>query len=269
MYTTNHLAADYFSAIDLDRIRLQNCVRYVGPSKNDKMHCHDVLELCYCIKGEHIINIGEDTNALTFRSYDMVGYLPQCEHQGVLFDSQETIVIWLDIPHNANLPKCSFKIGDSNGVLRWLCENIYLEFSSRHSKCTELLICYIKSLILNIIRILESNKDCALQDSLNFLLEYINKNCSVDISLEQMSNILNISKSYLHKVFKQYTGVTPLQYLQDTRISTAKNLLKKTELSIQDVSFKVGYNDQRYFSRIFKNATGFSPSTWRKQSSTL
>lgn len=265
MYKTNSLAADYFSTIDLDHIRLQNCVRYVGPSKNDKMHCHDLLELCYCIKGEHIINIGEDTNSLTFRSYDMIGYLPQCEHQGVLFGSQETIVIWLSVPFKLNPCKCSFKIDDSNGVLRWLCENIYFEFSSRNSKRTELLTYYTKCLILNMVRILENNKNCALQDSLNFLLEYINKNCSIDISLEQMSNILNISKPYLHKIFKQYTGVTPLQYLQDTRMSAAKDLLKKTELSIQDVAFKVGYKDQRYFSRIFKNATGLSPSAWRKQ----
>lgn len=269
MYNTNTLVADYFSNVDLDYIQLENCVRYIGPSKNETMHCHDVLELCYCIRGEHIINIGKNANALTFHSHDMVGYPPHCEHQGKLFGSQETIVLWLYIPQQPNLPKCSFKIDDSNGVLRWLCENIFFEFSNRRNKSADLLTHYTKSLILNMIRILESNTRCALQDSILFLLEYIDKNCSTDISLDQTSNILNISKSHLHKVFKAHTGITPLQYLQEARISTAKELLKKTELSIQDVAFEVGYQDQRYFSRIFKNKTGLSPSAWRKQPSII
>ncbi|HIZ12505.1 MAG TPA: helix-turn-helix transcriptional regulator [Candidatus Mediterraneibacter stercorigallinarum] len=64
---------------------------------------------------------------------------------------------------------------------------------------------------------------------------------------------------------KEY-GTSPLQYLTDLRIARAKEiLLKHPDINIKTAASTVGYEDSRYFSRIFKNETGMTPSAWAEQ----
>ena len=65
-------------------------------------------------------------------------------------------------------------------------------------------------------------------------------------------------------LFKKETGQNFLDYLTELRISKAKELLCGETLSVQDVAETVGYSDLKYFSRLFKKATGVSPSDYKK-----
>lgn len=67
--------------------------------------------------------------------------------------------------------------------------------------------------------------------------------------------------SYL---FKQYTGCNFVNYLKDLRINEAKRLLIDTDLRVNEVSQKVGYDNEKHFMKIFKNTCGVSPSEYRK-----
>ena len=58
-------------------------------------------------------------------------------------------------------------------------------------------------------------------------------------------------------------GMTPMQYITFLRITRAKELLRSTDYSIQEISSMVGYENPLYFSRIFKKQTGYSPSEYR------
>lgn len=93
--------------------------------------------------------------------------------------------------------------------------------------------------------------------------DYINQNLSQDLSLEQMADYVNISSFYLSKLFKEETGVSFINYLTDCRLEKAKELLQKKEYSIKEITAMTGYNDQNYFSRLFKNKFGISPSEYR------
>ena len=75
------------------------------------------------------------------------------------------------------------------------------------------------------------------------------------------------SVSYLTKIFTKFTGKTPSKYIRDYRISLAKQLLRNPNLSISVVGKKVGYPDQFHFSKIFRQATGMSPSEFRTRDS--
>jgi len=96
--------------------------------------------------------------------------------------------------------------------------------------------------------------------------QYINNNFSSLISLNSIANMFGISQSYLSSYYKKYKGVSPIDQIINLKIEKAKTLLSvQPFISIRDISEAVGYDDQYYFSRIFKNVVGKSPSAFRDQ----
>lgn len=84
-----------------------------------------------------------------------------------------------------------------------------------------------------------------------------------DISLETLSHKFDISVRSLNRRFKQATGRSPIQYLQQVRIENARELLKTSNLSIAEVAYSVGYPDNSYFSALFKKQISLSPKEYR------
>jgi AraC-like DNA-binding protein len=84
------------------------------------------------------------------------------------------------------------------------------------------------------------------------------------INLPNIAEEIGISTSRLNEVFKTYTSMTPYQYFSHIKIQKAERLLEQEEASIKEVAFKLGFEDQHYFSRLFRNKTGIAPSKWRK-----
>lgn len=93
---------------------------------------------------------------------------------------------------------------------------------------------------------------------------YIEDNYSQKITLEMLAAKANISVYYLSHIFKQYTNQTPIEYLNQYRLSTAANLLRTTDDSIMDISFECGYNNVSYFNRAFKKKYNMTPKEYRK-----
>ncbi|MDO5399547.1 MAG: helix-turn-helix domain-containing protein [Eubacteriales bacterium] len=85
-----------------------------------------------------------------------------------------------------------------------------------------------------------------------------------DLTLDSVAEELNVSLFYLSKLFRKHTGVTFTEFLTQTRIDHAKQLLSKEEMSVKEVAYATGFNSQGYFSKIFKKYTGFAPSEYRE-----
>ena len=97
------------------------------------------------------------------------------------------------------------------------------------------------------------------------LKNYLVHNYNVDINLNLIATNMNYSSSYLTKIFCQKYDVTPSRFITSMRISQAKHyLLHNPELSIKQIGELVGYQDQGYFSRIFKKQVGVSPFDYRE-----
>ena len=96
-------------------------------------------------------------------------------------------------------------------------------------------------------------------------LEYIEKNVGKDISLNEISEQLNISSYYFSKLFKEEAGEGFVEYLTKTRVEKAKDMLKDPSRSIKEVGSECGYSDPNYFSRIFKKSTGMTPTEYRER----
>lgn len=96
-------------------------------------------------------------------------------------------------------------------------------------------------------------------------LLYLKMNFRKAVSLEDLADHLKLSSSYLSKVIRKNTNRGFPDILNNYRIDEAMALLQENRLSIKEITYRVGYNSQHYFSRIFKKQTGFSPSDFRNR----
>jgi two-component system response regulator YesN len=85
------------------------------------------------------------------------------------------------------------------------------------------------------------------------------------LSLPAVSQQLHISTSYLCAIFKRRTGRTFLEYLTGLRLRAAKAALRTTALKHAHIARQVGYQDEHYFSHVFKKATGLSPREYQRE----
>ena len=92
----------------------------------------------------------------------------------------------------------------------------------------------------------------------------IREHIEKEIDFKQYADDNHIGYSYFRKMFKKYTGVPPVQYQLDLKIMRAKEMLLATDKIIKEISFELGFQSTYYFSRVFKNKTGVSPSQIRK-----
>lgn len=93
-------------------------------------------------------------------------------------------------------------------------------------------------------------------------IKYIKNNYFKDITVETASKELYISPSYLMHLFKDELGKTFNECLTECRIEMAKELLKNPEIKMYEICERVGYNDVKYFRRVFKKITGINPSDY-------
>ena len=83
------------------------------------------------------------------------------------------------------------------------------------------------------------------------------------VTLEDLASSFDISIRSLNRRFRQATGKSPIQYLQQIRLDNAKELLRTSNLSISEVAFKTGFRDSSYFSAQFRKAISLSPRAYR------
>lgn len=96
------------------------------------------------------------------------------------------------------------------------------------------------------------------------LINYMAGNYSKQISLIELSNLCQVSPSYIGAVFREVTGKTPIGYLIEIRMSKAKELIRDG-YQIAEVAQKVGFNDIFYFSKCFKKLEGVPPSCYKRK----
>ncbi|WP_276352247.1 response regulator [Cohnella caldifontis] len=91
------------------------------------------------------------------------------------------------------------------------------------------------------------------------------RHASDGLSLQDAADYVNVSPSHLSKVFSQETGQTFIEYLTQTRIRKAMELLQTTNEKTYEIAYRVGYGDAHYFSNLFKKMTGMTPRDFRRQ----
>lgn len=114
--------------------------------------------------------------------------------------------------------------------------------------------------------VLRSAQGDTIQMAIEKVRVFLNENYKQELRIEQIASELNFNSSYLSKWFVKIVGESPSAYIIALRINKAKELLKTMEhMSVKQIGEEVGYQDQNYFSRIFKQVTGMSPVNYRAE----
>ncbi len=124
---------------------------------------------------------------------------------------------------------------------------------------------WIFAKVENLIKLVQSGRDMRQQDIMKKILAYIHSNYHRDITLEEVAGAVFLSPCYLSRIFKQVQGVNFIDYLTSIRLEKAKVLLRSSGESIAQIAGKVGYQDPKYFSTVFKKHEGCTPSEYRSR----
>jgi AraC-like DNA-binding protein len=146
-----------------------------------------------------------------------------------------------------------------------LFDKIITELRMSRYLNAEMTEAYFRQLMITISRI--NHIDDTTKQPYNSLFDevinHFNREYQSNINIAEYAANQHISCSWFIREFKKYTGYSPKQYITNLRIQHAKELLNNRYLSVNDVSALVGYENQLYFSRIFRKNTGMSPSEYR------
>lgn len=137
---------------------------------------------------------------------------------------------------------CSInEVGDINELSSWL-----IKVLDRFVECTF------------------SLKNVKNRDLIFKAMNFIRNNHHRDIGLDDVAGEVGLNSAYFSTLFKDEMKITYTDYLNRVRIEAGKQLLEQG-LSLADVAQSIGFNDQSYFSKVFKKLTGVSPGRWRRQ----
>ena len=123
------------------------------------------------------------------------------------------------------------------------------------------IVCNLVSMALYLSR----NKDFNSSDisaQINSAKIAVHENVST-ITPEELARLVCMSYSKFRKIFKEYTGFAPSQYIQEVRINMAKEMLTNTSRSIKEIAFDLGYENKDYFFTVFKKVVGTTPANYR------
>ena len=104
------------------------------------------------------------------------------------------------------------------------------------------------------------------REHINRATFFIRMNYMSPITVNDIVQFVGLERSYFSKIFHRYTGMTAQNYLRSVRIGQSKLLLEHTTYSIKEIASFVGFQDESYFSRVFKEVEGTSPQTYRARS---
>ncbi|MGE4453549.1 MAG: helix-turn-helix domain-containing protein [Sphaerochaeta sp.] len=260
---TREKIAEYLQELSTAEFALVFCERMDGKSNkwNYSKHNHSYLEIIFFLSGHIVVDASNEQ--LQLKTYGVLFYPPGVIHQELKNPhiNQEVIALGIQSNQPCSLQE-AFLTSDTKGIFSFLFNQIYENAYHKGSQSEELKKCYIEALLLNASQKF-SDEEQAPFDVVHSVTEYINHHFFQQITLEQVSDLVAVSPSYLIRLFHREMHTTPMQYLAKIRIRTAEGLLRSTSYTIAEIAQKVGYEEASYFWRVFKRYTGYAPSAYR------
>jgi len=125
----------------------------------------------------------------------------------------------------------------------------------------------LRNTAIDLIDVITKNMISSIYDGnsqiISKAIQFVNSNYMSKINLNMIEKKLHVNASYFSTLFKQEMGISFTQYINNLRIARSCELLVTTNLSIIDISMTTGFDDQSYFTKVFKHETGMTPKQYR------
>lgn len=271
---------------------------YKEPS-DPHLHAHDFIEISYVVSGRGIHVIGDKEYEVKKGDLFFINYNIPHEFRSLKHLKAQPLIInncvfkpefidstmaecknFYDIAKHllfqGLFPKdietnIDFKLIDVDTKdIEELYNKMNKEFSKKEDGYIELLRLYTTELMIIIFRTMRRSKQISNHDTnsnmmvTQKIIEHLQNNYCKSLNLQDLSMIVFLSPNYISRLFKESTGMTLTDYIQNKRIEEACRLLKETDKKIVAISEEVGYKDLKHFQQVFKKVTGTTPSLLRR-----
>ena len=266
---------------------------YINTWEHSSMetHKHDFLELTYILDGtaEHVVDGKKYT--ITKGDYFVVDYGSSHSYKTKYFETIKLVNCLFfpefidktmrdcrtlnDVLNNylIKFNKAVFSkmptetvFHDDDGKIGKLILKMLDEFGTKKIGYREVLRCLLIETIILIMRsaCIDEKKDSA-DTVIEKIISYVDKNFARPISLSNICSELKYSLPYISKYFKESMNMTFSCYLQKVRMENACRLLAYTDKKVEDIAEDVGYNDIKFFNKVFKRILNTTPREYRSK----
>lgn len=224
----------------------------------------------FVLEGKGVFTDSENGESVTVSSGDIIfvpmgsRYVARWENEGAShYVSMHFVFECSDIfPQKNRYRFCSVKLDDTKKTKDVFLKMLAFSQANDIEKLTFLGDFY--ALLSQMLPQLSKKEALPTDSRLEMAIEYIEKNYREKISVEALAQASQMSVSRFFPYFKRALGVTPIDYVNNYRVSQAIILLMNGEgLSVEEISETVGFESSAYFRRVFKKTTGHSPRRYR------
>lgn len=255
--------------------------KYSGYTEN-----HDFWEICYVECGCVTLTIEDSKQTLTDNQIMLIP--PNTEHsyysaEGnqskafvICFESFSAMLRAIGGMHfslQEGLADCMNKIIEESSKTFFMNEKEHLEvIDSPNFGGQQAIILQLEYLLICLIRHLSAEENAEIvflsgdkfyADLVDVVVRFFRKNLHKKLTLDDICNRFNYSRSFICKTFKEQTGETLFTCFNRLKMDEAKKLLEETEMSVTDISSSLGFREVKYFDVLFKKHTGASPLNYR------
>ena len=281
----DYLRHKIFNAINIKGLTALEYLDLDGKYK-DYREAHDFWELCYVKEGEITLESGGKNYVIgknqlflippnTFHSYAVSGKVSSAfvicfESLSDVLDSISSIIIDLDGDHVYILDKIIY---ESEHTFKMNEDDLLEVLSSPNFGGKQAIILLLEYLLICLTRQLSFDEDSKLvllrdkhfySDFVKLIIAFLRENVRAKLTLNDICDKMNCSRSFACRVFKEQTGDTLFSYFNKLKIEEAKNMLSETDMSISDISYSLGFDELKYFDYLFKKYVGDTPNSYRK-----
>lgn len=262
----------------------------VAKGSSSRLHGHDFLEFSYITKGCMRHKIGNQTDLLTAGDYFIVDHGTEHTYESDT-DAPLEVVNLLFYPEfleqtlagrrrfedvvNSYLLRFRYRMlrssptgkafRDSDGQIRSILERILREYAEKESGYLEYIRCLFLEILIQTMRKIGVNEDAAEQSPvIAQVVGAVNADYPRKLRLSDFAEKYHYSVSYLSRRFREELGMGFSEYVQKIRMEQACRLLEETALSVEEVARQVGYENLKFFNKIFRQSLGITPREYRK-----
>lgn len=261
-------------------------------AKNYKLHYHNFAELSLVIEGsgEEILNgkshplvPGTVSFLLPNHIHELIippgsvltKYSCMFDINLVLSEAYDPAICGKILTIGNDLPSRFDLTTEQNEYFSKLIEDLFQEYHSKRLGKNTVIKSKLSEACVFLLRTVQEQEqpDAAANPdktgTVMEMLKYIHLHYTENLSLTQLSGLLDRNPSYLSSIFKRHVGQSFVAYLHALRIGRAASLILTTQMTISEIALEVGFDNFRTFSKVFKEMKGVSPQDFRRRSAPL
>ena len=243
-----------------------------GTNYNFSGEKHSYWELTYVDKGELLTTI--DGVSYHLKQGDLIFYAPMQFHTQSTFEKISSSYLTINFKMNFNHADllCN-KIFSLKRDSYFIVTKLIEELSNDNLYSNDLSLCYLKQLIIQMLRLNNSHfhskptthmQQTYENELLNDILLYIDNNIYEKISVSTLCEHFCISTSMLHSLFRKNMNNTAKNYINELKLSKSKELIRNSTHTLSEISEMLGFSSIHYFSKKFKSYFNISPTEYSK-----